>query len=113
MSDECLCSREAQHESRAPPAHPHRVGGRLMATWHYTNPPGAPTITISFPNHLGGQDAVIPGGVTLTFNAASSDDMTIYDTQRMVAAEGDANAIHAAASRRGKVRDIAQPGDGH
>jgi hypothetical protein len=69
-----------------------------VTTWHYTNTSGG-TLRVSFPNDRGGQDAVIGPGVKVTFNSHGWADMTVYD------------AAGGTVIGRGKVREVAQPGD--
>jgi hypothetical protein len=88
-----------------------------VAAWSYTNTAGG-TIRVSLPNSYAGHDAVLGPGVTLTFQALGGDFMTIYDEASFPQAgpggsvEADAAGREAAVTRRGKVRDLALPGDG-
>jgi hypothetical protein len=70
-----------------------------VATWHYTNSGGG-AVVVGLPNHLAAQDAFLAPGQTVTFNDVGHNYMTVYD------------AVSGNVSRHGKVRELAQPGDG-
>lgn len=73
-----------------------------MATWHYTNTSGTPVI-VDFPNLNAPCDAHLAPGQTVTFNDSGDAYMTVYEA---------VNGEPGAELRRGKIREVAQPGNG-